>query len=123
MNEHVTVRRGQRHLDAIRLQFGAAIEEAAWQTDDQVTVTVALNSLPEVVETLYYGHEGWLATIVATGSAVHISTARNTWKHSASNAARSGSTENGPPCWISAIGPPWWSDATAPTAATSMTPA
>ena len=60
MNEHVTMRRGQRYLDAIRLQFGAAIEEAAWQTDDQVTVTVALDSLPEVVETLYYGHEGWL---------------------------------------------------------------
>ena len=65
MNEHVTVRRGQRYLDAIRLQFGAAIEEATWQTDDQVTVTVALHSLPEVVETLYYGHDGWLATIVA----------------------------------------------------------
>jgi Ni,Fe-hydrogenase III large subunit/Ni,Fe-hydrogenase III component G len=65
MNEHVTIRRGQSHLDAIRLQYGAAIEDAEWQTENQVTVTVALASLPEVVETLYYGREGWLATIVA----------------------------------------------------------
>lgn len=65
MNDHVTIRRGQSHLDAIRLQYGAAIEDAEWQTENQVTVTVALASLPEVVETLYYGREGWLATIVA----------------------------------------------------------
>ena len=65
MPEVGTTRRGQSHVDAMRRQFGAAIEDDTWQADDQVTVTVGLNSLPDVVETLYYKHDGWLATVVA----------------------------------------------------------
>ena len=65
MPEVGTTRRGQSHVDAMRRQFGAAIEDDTWQADNQVTVTVELNSLPDVVETLYYKHDGWLATVVA----------------------------------------------------------
>src|SRR5512135_3452640 len=55
---------GQKYIEAIRLQFGDAIQEESWQAPDQVTVTVDLNSLPAIVETLYYQHGGWLATVV-----------------------------------------------------------
>jgi len=55
---------GQKYVEAIRTQFGGAILEESWQAPDQVTVTVELNSLPAVVETLYYQHGGWLATVV-----------------------------------------------------------
>ena len=55
---------GQKYVEAIRTQFGGAILEESWQAPDQVTVTVELNSLPAIVETLYYQHGGWLATVV-----------------------------------------------------------
>ena len=55
---------GQKYVEAIRNQFGGAILEESWQAPDQVTVTVELNSLPAVVEALYYQHGGWLATVV-----------------------------------------------------------
>ena len=55
---------GQKYVEAIRTQFGDAILEESWQAPDQVTVTVELNSLPAIVETLYYQHGGWLATVV-----------------------------------------------------------
>ncbi len=65
MSELATTRRGQPYVDAVRQRFAAALLEEAWQTEDQVTLTVELNSLPEIVETLYYQHEGWLSTITA----------------------------------------------------------
>jgi Ni,Fe-hydrogenase III large subunit/Ni,Fe-hydrogenase III component G len=55
---------GQKYVDDLRTQFGDAILEETWQAPDQVTVTVDLNSLPVVVETLYYQQGGWLATVV-----------------------------------------------------------
>jgi Ni,Fe-hydrogenase III component G len=54
---------GQKYVDALRTQFGNSILEEAWQASDQVTLTVDLNSLPEVVSTLYYQHGGWLASM------------------------------------------------------------
>jgi formate hydrogenlyase subunit 5 len=65
MPELGTTRRGQSYVDAVRQQFGAALLEEAWQAENQVTLTVDLNSLPEIVETLYYKHDGWLSTIAA----------------------------------------------------------
>ena len=35
----------------------------AWQTKDQLTVTVKVNYLPEVVEFLYYKQGGWLSVL------------------------------------------------------------
>jgi len=56
---------GEKYVAALREQFGMAIEEESWETCDQVTLTVALNSLPEVVESLYYNHGGWLSVVAA----------------------------------------------------------
>jgi Ni,Fe-hydrogenase III large subunit/Ni,Fe-hydrogenase III component G len=65
MSELATTRRGQPYVDAVRQQFGAAMLDETWQADDQVTLTVDLNTLPEIVETLYCKHDGWLQTMAA----------------------------------------------------------
>ena len=65
MSELATTRRGQPYVDAVRQQYGTAVLDEAWQADDQVTLTVDLNTLPEIVETLYYKHDGWLQTMAA----------------------------------------------------------
>ncbi len=57
---------GATYVSALRSQFGAAILEESWQASDQVTLTVELNSLPEIVETIYYHLGGWLATVVGS---------------------------------------------------------
>ena len=56
---------GTKYVAALRARFGAAILEESWQAPDQVTVTVPLNSLPDVVAMLYYEQGGWLATVAA----------------------------------------------------------
>jgi formate hydrogenlyase subunit 5 len=56
---------GAGYVEALRSKFGLAIQEAIWQAPDQVTVTVDLNNLPAVVETLYYQHGGWLSVVAA----------------------------------------------------------
>ena len=56
---------GTKYVEALRARFGNSILDESWQAPDQVTVTVTLNSLPEVVETLYYQHGGWLASVAA----------------------------------------------------------
>ena len=57
---------GSKYVDALRVQFGAAILDEAWQAADQVTLTVELNSLPEIVETVYYRMGAWLSTVVGS---------------------------------------------------------
>jgi formate hydrogenlyase subunit 5 len=57
---------GSKYVDALRVQFGAAILEETWQAADQVTLTVELNSLPEIVETVYYRMGAWLSTVVGS---------------------------------------------------------
>ncbi len=54
---------GQKYVEAVRARFGGALLEEAWQAPDQVTLTVALNSLPDVVAMLYYEQGGWLASV------------------------------------------------------------
>jgi formate hydrogenlyase subunit 5 len=56
---------GQHYVDALRARFGSAILNEDWRTSDQVAVTVELNSLPDVVENLYYQQGGWLASVAA----------------------------------------------------------
>jgi formate hydrogenlyase subunit 5 len=56
---------GTKYVAALRARFGASILEESWQAPDQVTVTVPLNSLPDVVAMLYYEQGGWLATVAA----------------------------------------------------------
>ena len=54
---------GQHYIEALRQRFPSAVLEEEWQTKDQVTVTVKLNSLPEVVEWLYYNQGGWISVL------------------------------------------------------------
>jgi Ni,Fe-hydrogenase III large subunit/Ni,Fe-hydrogenase III component G len=56
---------GKKYVEALRARFGSSILEESWQAPDQVTVTVTLNSLPDVVEMLYYQQGGWLASVAA----------------------------------------------------------
>ena len=55
---------GQRYITALHEKLPHAVVDERWQTDRQVTITVKLESLPEVVETLYYGHDGWMSVVV-----------------------------------------------------------
>ena len=57
---------GSKYIEALRARFGNSISDESWQAPDQVTVTVPLNSLPEVVAMLYYQQGGWLASVAAT---------------------------------------------------------
>ena len=56
---------GTKYVAALRARFGALILDESWQAPDQVTVTVPLNSLPDVVAMLYYEQGGWLASLAA----------------------------------------------------------
>lgn len=57
-------RSGQSAIAALKAKLPNAVLAESWQTDDQVTVTVKLNALPEAVSTLYYEHDGWLSTMI-----------------------------------------------------------
>lgn len=64
MNVHIDARVGASHISYLRAKLPHAVLEENWQTPNQVTVTVKLNTLPEAVATLYYGREGWLSVVV-----------------------------------------------------------
>ena len=49
----------------MRNTFPGAVLDATWQAEDQVTITVPTDMLPDVVEFLYYGRGGWLPNMVA----------------------------------------------------------
>ncbi|WP_408625197.1 hydrogenase large subunit [Celerinatantimonas yamalensis] len=54
---------GADYLAQVQAQFPHAVLEAQWQTKNQLTITVKLNALPEVVEYLYYQQGGWLSVL------------------------------------------------------------
>ncbi|MHA6311275.1 MULTISPECIES: hydrogenase large subunit [Pantoea] len=54
---------GKEYLAALAQQFPSALSGSEWQTDTQVTVTIRLNWLPEVVEWLCYQQGGWLSVL------------------------------------------------------------
>lgn len=54
---------GAAYVANLRQKFPAAILDDAWQTRDQITVTVKVNALPDVVEYLYYDQGGWLSVL------------------------------------------------------------
>lgn len=64
MTASTDVRIGQSTIAALREKLPHAVLEESWQTKNQVTITVKLDSLPEAVETLYYRHNGWLSVVV-----------------------------------------------------------
>ena len=56
-------KKGQQYLAALHQAFPGVVLEESWQTKDQVTVTIKVNYLPEVVEFLYYQQGGWLSVL------------------------------------------------------------
>ena len=52
------------HVEFVRRQFHGALLDAAWQADDQVTITVRADSTPDIVQNLYYRRGGWLSVVV-----------------------------------------------------------
>lgn len=62
--EKARLRCGESHVEAVRATFPGAVLDATWQADNQLTITVAADMLPDVVEFLYYGRDGWLPNMV-----------------------------------------------------------
>ena len=60
---------GQHYLAALNEAFPGVVLDHAWQTKDQLTVTVKVNYLPEVVEFLYY-KQGLLRAVDGEGHQV-----------------------------------------------------
>ena len=56
-------KKGQQYLAALHQAFPGVVLEESWQTKDQITVTIKVNDLPEVVEFLYYQQVGWLSVL------------------------------------------------------------
>lgn len=54
---------GTGYLAQVRQKFPAAVLDEAWQTHDQLTITVKTNAMPEIVEYLYYQLGGWLPVL------------------------------------------------------------
>ncbi|SHO56487.1 hydrogenase large subunit [Vibrio quintilis] len=51
---------GKQYVEGVRHLFPSAILDEAWQTDNQVTITVKMTALIEVMKWLYYDQGGWL---------------------------------------------------------------
>lgn len=62
---------GETHVQAVRDTFPGVVLDATWQAEDQVTITVPKDMLPDVVEFLYYGRGGWLPNMVANDEPAH----------------------------------------------------
>lgn len=58
------MRVGESHVDAVRATFPGSVRDVAWQAENQVTITVPVDMLPDVVEYLYYQRDGWLPNMV-----------------------------------------------------------
>lgn len=56
-------KQGTGYLAQVRQKFPAAVLDEAWQTHDQLTITVKTDALPEIVEYLYYQLGGWLPVL------------------------------------------------------------
>ncbi|VTO11956.1 formate hydrogenlyase subunit 5 [Klebsiella variicola] len=82
---------GQHYLAALHQAFPGVVLDEAWQTKDQLTITVKVNYLPEVVEFLYYQQGGWLSVLFGNDE-------RKLNGHYASISVLS--MEQGTKCWI-----------------------
>jgi Ni,Fe-hydrogenase III large subunit/Ni,Fe-hydrogenase III component G len=64
MTVNAADRIGTSHIEYLRQKLPTAVLEERWQTKDQVTVTVALDQLPDTVATLYHERDGWLSVVI-----------------------------------------------------------
>lgn len=55
--------KGAQYLAKVSEKFPNAVLASEWQTADQLTITVKLNALPDVVEYAYYQLGGWLSVL------------------------------------------------------------
>lgn len=60
----VYARRCESHVEALRRAVPGCIEKVEWQCEDQLTITVKQDKLPEAVHYLYYERYGWIPVIV-----------------------------------------------------------
>ena len=60
----INERRGASHIEALKERLPGVVRNVEWQDHDQLTVTVDTNSLPDVVEFLYFGRGGWMPMMV-----------------------------------------------------------
>ncbi|MEI8631301.1 hypothetical protein P4S72_05450 [Vibrio sp. PP-XX7] len=51
---------GKQYVEGVRHLFPSALLDEEWQTDNQVTITVKMTALVEVMKWLYYDQGGWL---------------------------------------------------------------
>lgn len=63
VNVNSSSNRGEAILAALKTQFPGAVLDEERQTPEQVTITVKINLLPDVVHYLYYQHDGWLPVL------------------------------------------------------------
>ncbi len=63
-NTNIGLRRCESHVEAVRQNIPGALLKAEWQDDNQVTITVKTDTLPDVVSYLYYQRDGWLPMMV-----------------------------------------------------------
>ncbi len=59
-------RRGTAYVAALRQKLPSSVLDESWQTAEQATITITREALPEAVETLYYGHNGWMSVVVGS---------------------------------------------------------
>lgn len=60
----VYARRCESHVEALRRAVPGCIEKVEWQCEDQLTITVKQDKLPEAVHYLYYERYGWIPVII-----------------------------------------------------------
>ena len=58
------LRRGESHVQALAAAIPGSVLDVSWQDDDQLTVEVPLDMLPECVEYIYYERGGWIPDMV-----------------------------------------------------------
>lgn len=63
VNVNSSSNRGEAILAALKTQFPGAVLDEERQTPEQVTITVKINLLPDIVHYLYYQHDGWLPVL------------------------------------------------------------
>ena len=60
-NTSSTYKIGHQYVAGVHEHFPSAILEEEWQADNQVTLTVKITSLVDVMQWLYYDQGGWLS--------------------------------------------------------------
>ena len=63
MNVNSSSNRGEAILAALKTQFPGAVLDEERQTPEQVTITVKINLLPDVVHYLFFQHVGCLPVL------------------------------------------------------------